>query len=1030
MKLPEIAVKNPVFTIMLFMALFLFGIVSVTMLPKDILPNIEMPAITIVTVYPGASALEVEEQVTKVIENQLSSVTNLKKMTSKSKENVSFISLEFDWGSDLNEASNDTRDKIELVKKDLPNNVDNPMIVKVNSSMVPVLIYNITAEESFNGLERIIEDQVTNRLKRVPGVGNFIVVGHKEREIKVNVDPYRLDAYGLNIGTLAQILKTENITVPGGNINLGMNDLSVRVPSDFENLEDIKEIVVSTLPGKVVRLKDVADVIDDYKEKDEITRGYKKRSVAIMVQKQSGANTLEVAEAVKKEISEIQKTLPPDVEIIQSIDSSVLISHSISNVTSTIMYAGFFVILVVIFFLRNLRNSLIVILTIPFSLIVAFVYMFIADFSINIFSMMALAIAIGMVVDNAIVVLENITKHIENGARPEQASIFGTSEMGMAISASTLTTIAVFLPMVFMGGVVGILFKQLAQITSITLIASLFTALTLTPMLASKLLKPITQQKKIKSKLFDSFEKLFVSTENLYKKVLYWSVRHRKTVLLGFSVVFVITLMLGKMVGSDYIPEFDAGDINISIELPVGTALEETARIAGLVEDIILDVIPEKDMLSNYSIIGQTEKGLLSIMGFKEGKNSAIIGAKLVIPDHRDYHSSEIADVIRERIEQIPEIENSIVTGGSMLGKALLGNVKPIEVKVIGNDFEKMNQTALNIADLMASYGKLTNITTTIDPGKLELEVDIDKEKARQMGINSAYAGLSIRQSIYGFEATSFKEDGEEYPVIVRYAPEFRNSIQSIEDIRIQSMFGFSVPLKAIAEIKENVGALEIQRESQQRIIYVSADLDNISLGQAVKEFSEIINRLEVEDGVIIEFGGQYAEQQESFSSLYMLFALGIILVYMVMASQFGSFIDPLIIMFAVPLSIIGVIWAFIITGQTLSVTTFIGIIMLIGIVVNNGIVLVDYTILLRARGNKLLDAVVNAGHSRLRPVLMTAMTTVLGMVPMAVSSGMGSEMWKPLGITIIGGLLVSTLITLIFVPVLYTTVHRKAKNK
>ena len=1035
MRLPEIAVKNPVFTVMVFMALFIFGMVSLTMLPRDILPEVEMPAITIVTVYPGASALEVEEQVTKIIENQLSSVTNLKKMTSKSKENVSFISLEFDWGADLNEASNDTRDMLELIKKSLPSNVIDPTIVKVNSSMVPVLIYNITAEESFNGLERIIEDQITNRLKRIPGVGNFIVVGHKEREIKVNVDPYKLQAYGLNIGTISQILKTENITIPGGNITMGLNDISVRVPGDFESIEDIQELIISTLPGKVVRLKDVAEVIDDYKEKDEITRGFKKRSVAIMVQKQSGANTLEVAEAVKKEIAEIQKTLPPDVEIIQSIDSSVLISHSISNVSSTIMYAGIFVVLVVFFFLRSIRNSLIVILTIPFSLIVAFIYMFVADFSINIFSMMALAIAIGMVVDNAIVVLENINKHIENGGNPTEDSIKGTAEMGMAISASTLTTIAVFLPMVFMGGVVGILFKQLAQITSITLIASLFTALTLTPMLCSKLLKPVIAKDKSASKgqhgkLFNLSEKMFTKTESMYRSVLNWAVHNRKSVLFITAVIFVFTLYLGKTVGSDYIPEFDAGDLNISIELPVGTSLEETSRVTGLVEDIVLNTVPKEDILSHYAIIGQTEKGLLSIMGFKEGKNTAIVGAKLVIPDERKYHAAEMADRIREQIEQIPEIEKTVVTGGSMLGKALLGNVKPLEVKVIGNDFEKMNQAALELEQLMYDYGKLTNISTTIDPGKVEFQVMVDKEKARQMGVNTAVLGLNVRQSIYGFEATNYKEAGEEYPVMVRYAPEFRNSLQAIEDIRVSSMLGFDIPLGAIASIEEGEGALEIKRESQQRVIYVSADLDNISLGDAVKEFSEMMNNYKAPDGVILEFGGQYLEQQESFSSLYLLFALGIILVYMVMASQFGSFIDPLIIMFAVPLSIIGVIWAFIVAGQTLSVTTFIGIIMLIGIVVNNGIVLVDYTIQLRAKGKDLMSAVIESGYSRLRPVLMTAMTTILGMFPMALSSGMGSEMWKPLGITIIGGLLVSTLITLILIPVMYTSVHRKNLKK
>lgn len=1029
MKLPQIAVKNPVFTMSVFIALLIFGIVSLTMLPRDILPDVEYPAITIITVYPGASASEVEEQVSKKLENQLSSVTNLKKISSKSKENVSFISLEFDWNTNLDEATNDTRDKIELVKKELPDNAYDPSIVKVNSSMVPVIIYNVSAKESYNSLDQILEDKMTNRLKRVKGVGNFIIIGQKERQIKVDIDPYRMQAYHLNIALISQILKAENLTVPGGNINLGINELAVRVPGEFTSVEDIQSIIVATVNGQIIRLSDIAKVYDDYKEKDEISKAYKEKSVIIMVQKQSGANTLEVASAVKKEIKEIQKILPKDVKINQAIDSSVLVSHSIKNVSSTIWYAGFFVIFVVLFFMRNVKNSIIIILTIPFSLIFAFIYMYIAHFSINIFSMMALAIALGMVVDNAIVVLENITRHIENGARPQEAAIFGSSEMGMAISGSTLTTIVVFLPMVFMGGVVGILFKQLAQIASVTLIASLFTALTLTPMLASILIKPAHLQKKTHGKVFSYFEKMFIGMENKYSKILEWSVNHRKTVIFGSLALFILSIAIGSSVGSNYIPEFDAGDLMASVELPVGTSLAETERISSIVEDIFLEEVPQKDLLSHYSIIGQTEKGVLSIMGFKEGKNAFTVGAKLVIPDLRNYSSSDVAERISRRIAEIPEIEKFSVSGGSMLGKALLGNSKPIDIKIMGNDFSKMNETAQEIQKVLENYGKLQNISNTIDPGKLEVQLIIDKDKARDLGVNTALVGLSVRQSIYGVEASQYKEDGEEFDILVRYAPEYRNSIDAIADIMIPTASGQAVTLGSFAKIVEANGALEIKHESQQRIVYVSADLKGVSLGEAVKDIKKSLSSLEIPDDVIVEFGGQYEEQQESFKTLLMLFALGIFLVYLVMASQFGSWKDPFIIMFAVPLSIIGVVFAFLLCGESLSVTTFIGIIMLVGVVVNNGIVLVDYTNLLRARGYHLSKSVIDAGHSRLRPVLMTTFTTVLGMLPMAMSSGMGSEMWKPMAITMIGGLSVSTGITLVLVPVIYHLINSKKEG-
>lgn len=1029
MKLPQIAVKNPVFTMSVFIALLIFGIVSLTMLPRDILPDVEYPAITIITVYPGASASEVEEQVSKKLENQLSSVTNLKKISSKSKENVSFISLEFDWNTNLDEATNDTRDKIELVKKELPDNAYDPSIVKVNSSMVPVIIYNVSAKESYNSLDQILEDKMTNRLKRVKGVGNFIIIGQKERQIKVDIDPYRMQAYHLNIALISQILKAENLTVPGGNINLGINELAVRVPGEFTSVEDIQSIIVATVNGQIIRLSDIAKVYDDYKEKDEISKAYKEKSVIIMVQKQSGANTLEVASAVKKEIKEIQKILPKDVKINQAIDSSVLVSHSIKNVSSTIWYAGFFVIFVVLFFMRNVKNSIIIILTIPFSLIFAFIYMYIAHFSINIFSMMALAIALGMVVDNAIVVLENITRHIENGARPQEAAIFGSSEMGMAISGSTLTTIVVFLPMVFMGGVVGILFKQLAQIASVTLIASLFTALTLTPMLASILIKPAHLQKKTHGKVFSYFEKMFIGMENKYSKILEWSVNHRKTVIFGSLALFILSIAIGSSVGSNYIPEFDAGDLMASVELPVGTSLAETERISSIVEDIFLEEVPQKDLLSHYSIIGQTEKGVLSIMGFKEGKNAFTVGTKLVIPDLRNYSSSDVAERISRRIAEIPEIEKFSVSGGSMLGKALLGNSKPIDIKIMGNDFSKMNETAQEIQKVLENYGKLQNISNTIDPGKLEVQLIIDKDKARDLGVNTALVGLSVRQSIYGVEASQYKEDGEEFDILVRYAPEYRNSIDAIADIMIPTASGQAVTLGSFAKIVEANGALEIKHESQQRIVYVSADLKGVSLGEAVKDIKKSLSSLEIPDDVIVEFGGQYEEQQESFKTLLMLFALGIFLVYLVMASQFGSWKDPFIIMFAVPLSIIGVVFAFLLCGESLSVTTFIGIIMLVGVVVNNGIVLVDYTNLLRARGYHLSKSVIDAGHSRLRPVLMTTFTTVLGMLPMAMSSGMGSEMWKPMAITMIGGLSVSTGITLVLVPVIYHLINSKKEG-
>ncbi|MCK4956367.1 MAG: efflux RND transporter permease subunit, partial [Candidatus Cloacimonetes bacterium] len=495
MRLPEIAVKKPIFILMIFIAILIFGVVARTMIPVDVLPDIEMPMLTVITIYPGASAEEVEEQVTKNLEKTLAGVTDLKSITSKSKENVSLIALEFNYDADLDESANGARDALELEKQKLPAGAKSPFIYRVNSSMMPVLIYAVEAEESYYGIENIIDNQISNKLKNISGVASILTIAAPEREIKVEVDPYKLKAYNLSITKISKILETENISIPGGNIKVGNFDLALRVPGEFESIEDIKRIVLTSFNGKIIRVEDVAEVIDGFEEKDIVCRSMGRRSVVLMVQKQSGSNTLEVAEAVKAEVTKINKSLPTDVKITQVMDASELVSHSIDNLSKTIIWASLFVILVVFFFLREVKSSLIVILTIPFSLITAFIFMFLADYSVNVFSLMALAIAIGMVVDNTIVVFENIKRHIDNGERPMQAAIFGTSEMGMAISASTLTTIAVFLPMVFIGGVVGVLFKQLAILTSITLLASLFTALTLTPMLSSLFLKNKRKQK-------------------------------------------------------------------------------------------------------------------------------------------------------------------------------------------------------------------------------------------------------------------------------------------------------------------------------------------------------------------------------------------------------------------------------------------------------------------------------------------------------------------------------------------------------
>ena len=1032
MKLPEISVKRPVATLMLFLAIMMLGVVSLKMLPLDIMPEMEFPSVTVITIYPGASANEVEEQVTKPLETTLSAAEHLTEIKSTSKENVSFIQLSYNWGSDVTSATNNVRDLIELAKTKLPQAAHQPVIYKINSSMMPVLAYAVNADVNYNGIENIIEEEIATVLRKVDGVGTVVYLGQPEREIKVSVNPQQLSAYGLSTSTISTMLQANNISVPSGNINMGIYDFSVRVPGKFETVEEIGNTVLKAFNGQVIKLKDVAVIEDTFMEKDAFARNNMGEGVALMIQKQSGSNTVDVVNAVRTKMKEIEKTLPSDIRVHEVISSDEIVIQSVNNLTSSIWYALIFVTLVVLMFLREWKSSLIIFVTMPVSLISAFIAMYIMGYTINIFSLMALVIAIGMVVDNAIVVLENITQHIEKGSKPKQAAIFGALEMGMAIAASTATTLVVFLPMLFMGGIVGIMFKQLAILTSVCLIVSLFTALTLTPMLSSKLLKEVRRdgKKQRRSKFYTASEKVFNKIENGYKVMLGWVVFHKSfTIIIAFGI-FAVTLIIGKNIGTDYIPDFDAGTVSVVFETEVGTSAQQTDSISQQILQIMLEDIPEIAENAAVSISGQTKTGALTTVGFKEGKNVGTVLCHLTPPDKRNRTAAEIAAAIRDRVENIPQIEKSRVQGGSALAAAITGNKRPIEIIVSGNDFNIMNTVTATFQEKMQAEEAFMDVATTIDPGKLEVQVIVDKEKASQMALNTAMVGMQVRQNLYGAESGNFSEEGNDYGIVVQYAPEYRNEVNKLKEMQVTNLLGQQIPLSSIANIVESLGPLEIQRQTQQRYLKATANLNNVSLGDATKIAQKMIDDTEIPEGVSVEIGGQVDDQSSSFSSLYLIFFLGIVLVYMVMAAQFESFKDPFIILFAIPFTLVGVIWAFFLTGITLSVTTFIGLIMLVGIVVNNGIVLVDYINMLRKRNYSLRDAVMEAGRSRLRPVLMTSLTTILGMFPMAISGGMGREMYSPLGITIIGGLMISTLVTLFLVPAMYTALYNRTLTK
>lgn len=1017
---------------MIFVAILVIGVFSLTKLPLDLMPNMEFPSLTVITVYPGASAIEVEEQVSKPLEAVLSSAENLVEIKSISKENVSFIQLRYEWEEDITAAANNARDLLELVKSRMPSQAYTPIIYKINASMMPILGYAVNADENYNGLEEIVEDQIASALRKVDGVGTVIYLGQPQREIRVEIDPTRMQAYGMSVAQLSMMLKANNINVPSGFVTESAYDFSVRMPGKYESVEELENTVIKAFNGKVVRIKDVATVRDTFKETDASAFNHVGKGIALLVQKQSGANTVDVVNAVRAEIADIQKDLPSDVQIFEVIGSDELVTSSINNLSSSIWYALIFVTLVVLLFLREWRSSLIVFLTMPVSLISAFIVMNVLGYTINIFSLVALVIAIGMVVDNAIVVLENITQHIERGAMPKPAAMFGASEMGLAIAASTLTTIVVFLPLVFMGGIVGVMFKQLAVLTVTCMITSLFTALALTPMLSSVLLKPAPRGGKGKKhgKLYNWSERMFQRIERVYHDFLGWAVFHKGITLVSALVIFALVLLLGKAVGTDYIPDIDAGSVSIQFETEQGTSHTITEQVGNQIVQILQDHVPEIAEGGIASITGQTDDGVLTAVGFKEGKNIGTIFCHLKPVDERKRSSQQIADDIRPLIEAIPEIEKVTVSGGSAMATALTGNRAPIEFVVYGKDIDQMNQVAFEIERKAKECPEFTNVEALVSAGNREVHILVDKDKASQMALNPGIIGIQVRENLYGAKAGSYTEDGTDYDIRIQYAPEYRNSISKLREMQVTNLLGQQIPLIAVADIQEKEGPVQIERLTQQRYVKVTTNLNGISLGDGAKKAEQIIADLDTPQGVTVSLGGQVEDQGDTFSSLTVIFVIGLLLVFMVMAAQFESLVDPFIILFAIPFTLVGVILAFLITGTTLSVVTFIGLIMLVGIVVNNGIVLVDYSNMLVRRGYTIRDAVMESGRSRLRPVLMTSMTTILGMLPMALSRGMGKELYAPLGITIIGGLLISMLVTLILVPTAYAAVHQHKLNK
>lgn len=1027
MSIYKTAVNKPVTTALVFIAFAIFGVFSFMKTSIAQYPDFDANVIMVMSSYPGASAADVETNLTKVLENGLNGVSNLKDLTSRSKENISILILEFNYGVDIEEATNDVRDKLDMINSSLPDQATTPVIFKFSADDMPILILSATAEESLPGLDKILDDKVATPLARVKGVGTVSVTGAPTREIQVYCDPNKLQAYGLSIATVSGIISSENRNVPSGNIDIGSESYSLRIQKEFKDPSELLNIVVGYKNGDAVYLKDVATVRDGQQEKEQeaVTNG--RRSAQIVIQKQSGTNTVNVIKGIKNELKKIEKTLPTDIHIETVVDSSDNIINSINSLKETIIITFILVMLVVYVFLGRWRATLIIVLTIPISLLASLVYLFATGNTLNIISMSALSIAIGMVVDDAIVALENITTHLERGEKPKQAAIHGTEEVGISIVASTLTMLAVFLPLTLVTGMSGIMFRQLGWIVSIIMFVSLASSVALVPMLCSRMLSNKRHDSKLYKIFFTPIDKALNAISEGYAYIINWAVRHRKTVVFSALAIFVAVLaLLGPHIKSEYFPHSDQGRLTVSIELNAGTSQEVTGEFARNFYNRVREQVPEIK-ISSYTY-GQADSDNAFASMQTNGSNVISMNINLGSMELRKRSASEIADIIRADIREYPEIHKGTVTEG-MGG---MGGAATVDVEIYGYDFATTDRVAKDIQARMLADQSFAQVTLSRDQYTPEYQVDFDRVKLAANGLNTTTAAASVSAAMSGSVGSFYREDGEEYDIRVRYAPEFRTSVEDIENIIIYTPAGAGIKIKDLGKVVETEVPPTIERKNRQRMIKVSGVIEGgHAMSEGVQAAQTAINEASIPSELSAKVAGDYEDQQDMFVDLITLMVLIVILVYMVMASQFESFMSPFVIMFSVPFALVGVIFGLWLTNTALGVMAMIGLLILIGIVVKNGIVLIDYLILCRERGMNILDAAVTAARSRLRPILMTTLTTVLGMIPMAIGTGEGSEMWRSLGVTVAWGLSVSTVVTLVLIPTIYCVfATRQEKHK
>lgn len=1019
MKIVNFAVKRPVTITILVTVLIMLGTFTFSKMGLNLLPDMKLPVAAVMTTYSGAGPEEVE-QVSKTLEGTLASVSGVKSIQSISSSGSSIIILEFNWGADMDMATTDIREKIGIVEKYLPSEVDKPMVVKMDPNMMPILQLGISGGENMSlaQLQTLAEDVIEPRLSRLPEIASVVITGGLEREVKVEVDPVKLQNYNLSLSQINQVLQTENFNMSAGSVAEGQRKYYIRALQEFESIDDIKKAAILTPTGNTIYLGDIATITDGYKDDRQITRVDQVAAVGIHCLKQSDANTVKACDAVKEELASIQKELGVKLDVKITVDQSDFINKSLDNTKTMIMEGSLLAILILFLFLRNMRSTLIVFTAIPLSIVATFVLMYFNGSTLNLITLGGLALGLGRMVDDSIVVFENIYRHRSLGLSPLDAALTGASEVGSAVIASTLTIIAVFLPIIFTEGIASIIFKPLGVTVGFAVFCSLLVALTVVPLLSARLLTDKSMKKNIagKNKLVRLTEGFGVWLDNLgekYKTTVAWALSHRIAVIMTVTVLMLLACGGVFFVGAEFMSKMDSGEISIALEMDKGTTIDQTEKVITQMENTLHDDIPEVKTI--FTSIGGSGNMFLdqSVQGDK-----GAITVKLAPLGERKKDIDTISDEIRAAMVNIPGARITVSIPETF---AMGTSGSDISVQVRGDDLEVLRDISAQISTIVRNVSGTREVAASLSDGSPEMQVKIDRQRAATYGLTPMQVAAEIKNAMQGTVATRYKVEGNEVDVRVRYTPQNHNDYTYLENLKILTSKGTQVELSQIASFELAEGPISITRVDQVRQAAITASLLNRDLNAVMEDIQNQVSKINLPSGYTIEYGGANKDMIESFKSLAMALLIAIILVYAVMAIQYESFFTPFVIMFSIPTALIGVVAGLLMTGRTFSVPAFIGLIMLVGVAVANAIVLVDYIRRLIDQGMERNAAIIEAGRVRLRPILMTAFATILAMLPMATGLGEGAETQAPMATVVIGGLFASTFITLLLVPVVYS---------